>query len=96
LKLSSLSKSIANSKPIVMCSINIRNILSEREYEIMELVSTGLYNKEIAVKLNCEETTIKKHLQNIFRKLRVNNRTEASMKFLKLNGMFIESENFNR
>jgi DNA-binding NarL/FixJ family response regulator len=67
-----------------METFNIRSILSPREYEVMLLVASGLYNKEIAVKLECEETTIKKHLQHIFSKLKVNNRTEATLKLLKL------------
>jgi DNA-binding NarL/FixJ family response regulator len=70
-----------------MKSLNLRNILSEREFEVMVLVSSGLYNKEVAVKLKCEECTIKKHLQHIFPKLEVQNRTEATVKFLKLSGM---------
>jgi DNA-binding NarL/FixJ family response regulator len=71
-----------------MESINIRNILSEREYEIMELVSTGKLNKEIADYFKCKLCTIKKHLQHIFPKLGVQNRTEACIKFMKLTGKF--------
>jgi DNA-binding NarL/FixJ family response regulator len=70
-----------------MESPDIRSILSEREFEVMVLVSSGLYNKEVATELNCEETTIKKHLQHIFPKLNVQNRTEATLKFLRLTGM---------
>jgi len=50
------------------------------------MVSCGMLNKEIADKLKCEETTVKKHLQHIFPKLEVQNRTEASMKFMKITG----------
>ncbi len=74
-----------------MESLNIRNILSEREYEIMILVSAGKLNKEIAEELNCEETTIKKHLQHIFPKLGVQNRTEASIKFMELTGKLMHA-----
>lgn len=66
--------------------MNIRRILSEREYEIMVLVSAGKLNKEIAYELSCEETTIKKHLQHIFPKLNVQNRLEASNMFRKIKG----------
>jgi DNA-binding NarL/FixJ family response regulator len=76
-----------------MEAMNIRSILSEREFEVMVLVSSGKYNKEIADKLNCEETTIKKHLQHIFPKLEVQNRTEATLKFLKLSGMLTAENN---
>jgi DNA-binding NarL/FixJ family response regulator len=76
-----------------MEAVNIRSILSEREFEVMEMVSLGLLNKEIADKLECEETTIKKHLQHIYPKLEVQNRTEATIKFLRLSGMFIPGNN---
>lgn len=72
-----------------MESLNIRDILTDREYEIMILVSVGKLNKEIADELNCEECTIKKHLQHIFPKLGVQNRTEASIKFMELTGKII-------
>jgi DNA-binding NarL/FixJ family response regulator len=49
--------------------------LTSREQEITRLVSTGLSNKEIAQHLNISEATVKIHMHNIFRKLRVNNRT---------------------
>ena len=70
---------------------NISN-LSEREYEVMVLVSCGKLNKEIADRLKCETNTIRKHLQHIFLKLGVQNRTEASMKFMELTGraIFVE------
>ena len=51
--------------------------LSERELEILQLASTGLQNKEIAVKLFISNETVKKHLKNIFSKLEVTNRIEA-------------------
>lgn len=76
-----------------METLNIRSILSEREYEVMEMVSIGKLNKEIADKLDCEETTIKKHLQHIFPKLEVQNRTEATIKFLKLGGLLMSGNN---
>jgi DNA-binding NarL/FixJ family response regulator len=67
-----------------MITMNIKPILTKREFEVMVLVASGKYNKEIAVKLKCGETTIKKHLQHIFPKLKVNNRTEATIWFLNL------------
>jgi DNA-binding NarL/FixJ family response regulator len=66
--------------------------LSERQVQIMKLVSVGKLNKEIADKLNIKPDTIGKHLQHIFLKLGVQNRTEASMKFMELTGraIFVE------
>ena len=49
--------------------------LTSREREITSLVSVGLSNKEIARHLNRSEGTVKSHLHNIFRKLRLSNST---------------------
>ena len=63
---------------------NNKNNLSEREFEIMERVSCGRLNKEIADDLDCRINTVRKHLQHIYPKLRVQNRTEASIKFMEI------------
>lgn len=63
--------------------------LSEREFQIMELVSIGKFNKEIAVELELKPDTIGKHLLHIFPKLGVQNRTEATLKFLESTGKII-------
>jgi two-component system nitrate/nitrite response regulator NarL len=49
--------------------------LTDRERQIMRLVSEGLSNKEIGRRLNLTDGTIKVHLHHIFQKLEVNNRT---------------------
>jgi NarL family two-component system response regulator LiaR len=48
--------------------------LTKREYEVADACSRGLRNKEIAKLLHISEKTVKGHLNNIFRKLQVNNR----------------------
>jgi DNA-binding CsgD family transcriptional regulator len=68
--------------------------LSEREFQIMKLVATGKINKEIADKLKIKPDTIGKHLQHVFRKLKVQNRTEATVKFLRIDGL-LEQMNLN-
>lgn len=49
--------------------------LTEREHQIMELVSEGLSNKEIGRRLRITDGTIKVHLHHIFKKLEISNRT---------------------
>lgn len=51
--------------------------LSEREIEVLKLVSSGLRNKEIGDALHLVESTVKVHLANVFMKLGVSDRTQA-------------------
>jgi len=51
--------------------------LSKREREILELVSKGLTNKEVANTLNLSQFTVRNHLNHITEKLQVSDRTEA-------------------
>lgn len=55
--------------------------LTEREKEILELLSQGLLYKEIADKKFISIDTVKKHVGNIYRKLHVSNKVEAINKF---------------
>lgn len=57
--------------------------LTTRESEILELLSKGLSNKEIAHKTNIATGTVRRHLENVFKKLHVRCRTEAAAKFLR-------------
>lgn len=58
--------------------------LSEREIEVLGLVAQGLTNTQIAQRLSVSDNTVKFHLQNIYQKLNVNNRTEAAGVYYKL------------
>ena len=58
--------------------------LSEREKELLQLLADGLMYKEIAAQLFISMDTVKKHCQNIYKKLEVKSRSEAINKvFMK-------------
>src|ERR1700732_3530865 len=54
---------------------NALTVLTDREHQIMCLVSEGLSNKEIGRRLNISDGTIKVHLHHIYQKLEISNRT---------------------
>lgn len=54
--------------------------LSEREVEVLEQISKGLKNKAIAENLFISAATVKKHIENIYRKLQAHNRVELVQK----------------
>jgi DNA-binding NarL/FixJ family response regulator len=60
--------------------------LTDRELEILQLVASGATNGEIARRLWVAEQTVKFHLRNVYRKLDVANRTQASH-FAHINGL---------
>jgi DNA-binding NarL/FixJ family response regulator len=57
--------------------------LSQRETEFLALVAEGLTNTRIAERLSVSGHTVKFHLQNVFHKLGVTNRTEAAKLFIE-------------
>ena len=57
------------------------NNLTNREREILELLSRGMMYKEIALALNLANDTIRKHVYHVYEKLHVTNRVEAVNKF---------------
>ena len=59
--------------------------LSNRENEILQLLSKGLLYKEIADQLSISTSTVRQHIHNIYEKLHVQNRTEALNKVFRKN-----------
>lgn len=53
--------------------------LTNRELEVLKLLSVGMFNKEIAEDLSISERTVKNHVSNIFKKLDVTDRTQAAV-----------------
>jgi ATP/maltotriose-dependent transcriptional regulator MalT len=59
--------------------------LSNRELEVLTLVSAGETNRKIAQLLQISGNTVKSHVKHIFNKLGVQNRTQAAVKAARLN-----------
>lgn len=60
---------------LIECS---SNALSPRESEVAALLSEGLTNKEIGVRLQVSEATVKQHVRAMLAKVRLDNRTELA------------------
>lgn len=63
--------------------VETKNKLSLRESSIMQMISLGKANKEIAETLRISDKTVRNYISNIFRKLNVSNRTEAASYWIK-------------
>jgi DNA-binding NarL/FixJ family response regulator len=57
--------------------------LSPREMDILQLITRGLSNKQVAVELGISHQTVKNHMTSILRKLAVNDRTQAAVYALR-------------
>lgn len=62
-----------------------REKLTRREYEVLTLIAEGRNNKEIAEHLFISEKTVKNHVSSIFKKIDVNDRTQAAIYAYKHN-----------
>ena len=71
-------------KHTVLCYIlpmkNGIQLLTVREREVLQLLSTGLTYEKIAEQLEVSHETVKMHLKNIYRKLKAQNKIEALQK----------------
>ncbi len=58
--------------------------LTKTDIRVLVLLGSGQSNKEIAAKMDCSVKTIKNHLNAVFQKLEVSNRTEAVVKGIEM------------
>jgi two-component system, NarL family, response regulator LiaR len=65
--------------PAEQIASDLVNSLSERELEVLRLLTRGLQNNEIAQKLSVSENTIRTHISNILMKLDLRDRTQAAL-----------------
>ena len=73
----------AMAKPAEGLDRKIKDILSDREMEMLKLLATGMSNKEIADRLCLSLRTVKAHMSNIFTKMNVASRSEALVEALR-------------
>ncbi len=71
-------------KKVAAGQVQLVEPLSDRELEVLRLVTAGLSNREIAAKLVISPGTAKTHVHNVCGKLGVRNRTEAAMRAKEL------------
>ena len=70
-------QSFKEETQVVADEENLLNYLTQREEEVLDLLTQVITYKGVAQKLFISETTVKTHVNNIFQKLQVNDRTQA-------------------
>ena len=79
-------KSVLDEKVSIRdTAVDKLNDLTRREIDVLKLLAEGLFNKEIASRLNISERTVKNHVSNIFKKISVSDRTQAAVFAIKNN-----------
>ncbi|SHJ43941.1 two component transcriptional regulator, LuxR family [Bradyrhizobium lablabi] len=95
LPLPSSDSAVSRDRANIAIAENVLTVLTDRERQIMRLVSKGLSNKEIGRRLNIADGTIKVHLHHIYQKLEISNRTVLAALALSQNetaGRLAESQ----
>lgn len=77
-----LNLNIAEEKPQVIRPLHL---YTKRECEVLQLLTDGKSNRQIAEELNISEKTVKNHVSSLFKKMKVNDRTQAVVMAIKNN-----------
>ncbi len=75
---------LTSKKKTINKDVNI-DALTPKEKEVLSLVAKGASNQEIANELCVQDVTVKTHLNSIFKKLKVTNRTQAVLLAMEIN-----------
>ena len=78
------AEAVSKTEKKINKDVNIE-ALTPKEKEVLSLVAKGASNQEIADKLCVQDVTVKTHLNSIFKKLKVSNRTQAVLLALEIN-----------
>ena len=76
--------SAAHGEQTPLASKPGNSLLSERETEILQRISIGASNKEVARDLGISPSTVRTHVESVFRKLQCSTRAAATLKALTL------------
>lgn len=79
----SLTDGVFNSIKLDNQKNDIDSYLSPRESKILQYISLGRTNKEIAETLSISDKTVRNYISNIFKKINVSNRTEAASYWIR-------------
>jgi DNA-binding NarL/FixJ family response regulator len=86
-----LVDSFRRSPVVRVANVKGKNLLTPRQQQLVELVSEGMGNREIARRLKITENTVKKSLLRIFDRVGVSNRVELALSALSFRNMELEN-----
>lgn len=85
LRRSNWNKKDKKNENLLSENAELINTLTSRELEVLQMAAKGASNKKIAEKLFVKEVTVKTHLNSVFKKLKVENRTQATLLAVQMN-----------